>query len=236
MNVRNCLLSAALILMLGWSQSTFGHGIPINALVDGNNRLYDPVLVTYDAAESVLTANDTNIKGAAGFYPDPATFPAGRSLTVDASGSGQHSQVLMYWNGSSLLSSPVSVQLQRTGILATVSPTDTFVNVGTLPAFSGLAGGHSALNILLPLGSPTGLYVIGFQVSSPGSPNFTRSETFWAVANYGMTSSDEVARGLAAIQSAVPEPSSVVLLASGAALTAVAAWRRRRAARRVAIA
>lgn len=224
--LRICLFAG--LLTLTFAPVVFGHGIPVNAVVDGSNRLYSPKLVIYDSAEGQMTPNASNIQGAAGFYPDVATFPAGRQLTVDASGSGMHSAALMYWDGANLLPSPVSVQLQRTGILATVSPTDTFVPVGTLPAFSGLAGGHSALNLRIPLGSPTGLYVVGFQITSTGSPNFSRSETFWAVANYGLTDPEDVAQGLAAIQSAVPEPSMVALSAIGSLALAAVCWRQRK--------
>jgi hypothetical protein len=229
MNLKLRLFLAAGFLTLCLVHSAMGHGIPLKVFADGTNRLYAPTLVAYDPAESHMTPNALNIKGAGGFYPDLATFPAGRSLTVDASGSGMHSAVLMYWDGSNLLPSPVSIQLQRTGILATVSPTDTFVHIGTLPAFSGLPGGHSALNILLPLGSPTGLYAVGFQATSPGSPDFARSETFWGVANYGLTSPEQIELGLAAIQSAVPEPSSLALLAMAACPLAWLRWRRRAA-------
>ena len=190
-----------------------GHGIPLKTSSYDSNQLYGTHLVAYDSVESQLATTDTNLKGAAGFYPDPAKFPFGRQLTVDSTGSAFHPTALLYWDGANVLPSPVSITLQRTGINVTVSPTDTFVNVGTLPAFNGLEGGHSALNVLLPLGSPVGLYAIGFQVTSPGSPDFGRSETFWGVANNGVTSPDDVANGLAAIQTAVPEPSSVVLAA-----------------------
>jgi hypothetical protein len=204
------------------------HGIPLKTSSYDTNQLYGTKLVAYDPVESQLATTDTNLKGAAGFYPDPERFLVGRQLTVDSTGSAIHPTALLFWNGSNVLPSPVSITLQRTGINVTVGPTDTFVHVGTLPAFNGLPGGHSALNVLLPLGSPVGLYALGFQVTSPGSPDFGRSETFWGVANNGLTSPGDVQLGLAAIQSAVPEPSSVVLATLGAAALGFFRWRRSR--------
>ncbi len=205
-----------------------GHGIPLTTSSYDSNQLYGTSLVAYDPIESQLAATDTNLKGAAGFYPDPAKFPFGRQLTVDSTGSAFHPTALLFWDGANVLPSPVSITLQRTGINVTVSPTDTFLNIGTLPAFNGLPGGHSALNILLPLGSPVGLYALGFQVTSPGSPDFGRSETFWGVANNGLTSPGDVQLGLAAIQAAVPEPSSIVLAVLGAAAIGLFRWGRSR--------
>jgi MYXO-CTERM domain-containing protein len=65
--------------------------------------------------------------------------------------------------------------------------------------------------VTLPLDAPIGLYVIGFQLSGAG---FGRSETFWGIANNGV-SEEAAVRGIAAITSAVPEPSTVVLGAFG---------------------
>ena len=143
------------MLALVSAPAALGHGVPMHIVVDGSNRLYSTAQVNYDPAEGQMTANASNIQGTVAFHPDVATFPAGRQLTVVASGSDMHSLATMYWDGVSLLDSPVNVQLQRTGILTTLLPTDTFAGAGTLPAFSGLPGGHSALNVRIPLGSPT---------------------------------------------------------------------------------
>lgn len=205
------------------------HGVPTQAFVDGANRLYNPTLVTYTDHDSQVTVTDITIRGTIAFIPDLGTFPAGRQLTVEASGSGMHSAALMYWDGSNLLPSPTSVQLQRTGILQSISPTDTHVAIGTLPAYNGLPGGHSSLNMLLPLGSPAGLYAVGLRIESFGSPNFGKSETFWAVINNGLTDPEDIAAGVSAMQSAVPEPSSFALLAMSACALGTLAWRRRAA-------
>ncbi len=102
-------------------------------------------------------------------------------MTIDSSGCSFHPTALLYWDGANDLPSRVDITLQRTAIKVTIHSTDTFVAVGTLTVFSGAQGGHSALNLILPLGAPSGLYALGFQATSPGSPDFGRSETFWAL-------------------------------------------------------
>jgi hypothetical protein len=203
------ILTLGLLILLG-TAPTFGHGIPLNISIDSSNQLYSQSLVTFDHLESELILTGTGVKGAAGFYPKYGVFPAGQALTVNASGSSSHAEALIYWDDSTetLGLSPVSILLSRTGLSMTVNPTDTAVTGGTLPAYNGTLTGHAALNITLPTSAPTGLYAIGFKVSNP---NFLESETFWAVGNYGVTDEDAVARGLAAIHTQVPEPSSVVL-------------------------
>lgn len=223
------VFALACVLSVVITSAARAHGVPTQAFVDGANRLYNPTLVTYTEHDSQVTVTDTTIRGTIAFIPDLGTFPAGRQLTVEASGSGQHTAALMYWDGANLLPSPTSVQLQRTGILQSISPTDAHVAIGTLPAYNGLPGGHSSLNMLLPLGSPSGLYAVGLRIESFGSPNFGKSETFWAVINNGLTEPDDIAAGVAAIQSAVPEPSSLALLALGAFPLAWLRWRRRAA-------
>jgi len=205
----SAILTLGLLILLGAAPS-FGHGIPLNISIDSTNQLYSLSRVSFDHHESELILTGTGVKGAAGFYPQFGVFPTGQALTFDVKGESPASVALMYWDDATetLGLSPVSILLSRTGISVTVNPTDTSVVGGTLPAYNGTLGGHSALNITLPTSSPTGLYAIGFQVSNP---NYLRSETFWAVGNYGVTDEDAVARGLAAIHTQVPEPSSVVL-------------------------
>ncbi len=221
-NARISIAIAACLVCLSTVGISHGHGIPSHISVDGSNRLFSASLVNYDHHESELLLTGTGVKGAAGFYPEPGVFPTGAALTVTASGSPQHPLALLYWDGTNVLDSPVDIQLTRTGVNATVLRTDESRAVGTLGAFNGLPGGHSALTLTLPLDAPAGLYGIGFKVVSPG---FDQSETFWAIGNYGL-SEEEAERGLAAIHTQVPEPgtAALALLAIGT----LAAWRTRR--------
>lgn len=201
-----------------------GHGIPLSISIDPSNRLFSESLVTYDADESELLLTATGVKGAAGFYPKFGVFPTGGVLTVDAAGSSTHPLALLYWDGSNLLPSPVNVALTRTGINMLVTPSDSFVPGGDLRPYNGELGGHTALTITLPSDAPTGLYGIGFQVTSPG---YQRSRTFWGIANYGLSEDDALA-GLAAIHSQVPEPAGTALATIGLAGLAFVARRARR--------
>lgn len=115
--------------------------------------------------------------------------------------------------------------MTRSSFSAVVHPEDTFVAGGPLSAYSGLEGGHSSVTLALPLDAPTGLYAVGFRVSSPG---FEDSETFWAIANHGVDPADFDA-GVSAIAASVPEPATLGLTTAGALSLAFWAWRRRRA-------
>lgn len=193
-----------------------GHGIPLEIDADGQGQLHAPSLFNYDSDESQLepfpVGTPSIVRGAAQFEPVfGGGIPAGTVLTVDATGSPKHEQALLFWNGGSVLPSPVTIALTRTGVDFQVSSLDTFVAGGALGAYNGELGGHSTLNVVLPLDAPIGLYAIGFQVSAPG---FARSQTFWGIANNGVSEA-AATRGLAAIGVAVPEPSALVLASLG---------------------
>ncbi len=217
------------LLVFAVPGSAQAHGIPLEVNADAQGNLYGLNLFTYTDHDSQLTPFPVDVpqilRGTAGFYPVlGGNIPAGTALIVDAAGSAQHPLALAFWNGGEVLPSPVTIGLTRTGVDMQVSPTDTLVAGGALGAYNGLEGGHSALTIALPLDAPIGLYAIGFQVSGTG---FTRSETFWGIANNGV-SEEAAARGVAALTAAVPEPSTLVLGALGLlGLLAVRSFRRK---------
>lgn len=207
----------AMLLLLAVQGSAWAHGIPLEVNADAQGKLFGLNLFTYtDDEDGQITPFPVDVpqllRGAAGFYPVfGGNIPTGTALNVDAAGSAQHPQALAFWNGGEVLPSPVTVGLTRTGVNMQVSPTDTLVVGGALGAYNGQVGGHSSLTITLPLDAPIGLYVMGFQVSGAG---FGRSETFWGIANNGV-SAEAAARGVAAISVAVPEPGTAMLGALG---------------------
>lgn len=203
--------------------SARAHGIPVNIGIDGG-QLVNLATLSYEAGDSQLILTGTGVKGAIGVYPQFGVFPAGQALTIDAAGSPLHPAALIYWDGANVEPSPVTALLTRTGISISIDPTATFVSGGTLPAYNGTLGGHSALTITLPSDAPVGLYAFGLRASNP---TFGQAETVWAVGNYGLTDETAVAAGLAALHAQVPEPSSLALAACGAVALAMAAQRRR---------
>jgi len=221
-----------ILAVLSGAQLALAHGIPANISIDGTDTLYATQRVIYTDHDSVMNLTATDVRGTVGFYPEFGVFPTGESLSVDASGSTIHPIASFYWDGSDLLDSPVDYTLTRTGLTLTVEPEDTFVTGGALPAYNGTLGGHSTLSWRLPLDAPTGLYGVGFQVTAPG---YNRSETFWAIGNYGVTDPAQVELGLAAIHAAVPEPSSFALGALSIGLTAGWQWHRRRRQRAICV-
>lgn len=210
--MRSSVLYVALLTSALFSGQAAAHGIPLAVAADDQGRLYAPSLVTFNFHEGALTpfpeGAPTLLRGTAGFYPVfDGGIPAGTVLTVDAAGSVQHPSALAFWDGTNVVPSPVAFTISRSSFSIDVSPTDAFVAGGPLGAYNGEVGGHSSVTLALPLDAPTGLYAVGFQVSSPG---FERSETFWGVANNGLAAED-VPAGLRAIKSAVPEPSTWAL-------------------------
>jgi len=210
------VICCALALALGSGDLAQGHGIPMDVNVDAQGKLYGLNLFTYTEHDSQITPFPVDVplimRGTAAFHPVfGGNIPTGTVLNVDAAGSATHPSALAFWNGGEVLPSPVTVGLTRTGVDMQVKPTDTLVVGGALGAYSGLEGGHSSLTVTLPLDAPIGLYVMGFQLSGAG---FGRSETFWGIANNGV-SEEAAARGVAAITSVVPEPGTAVLAALG---------------------
>lgn len=223
------ILVCSVLLLFAVQGSAQGHGIPLDVNADAQGKLFGLNLFTYTEHDSQLTPFPVDVpqllRGTAGFYPVlGGNIPAGTALNVNAAGSAQHPLALAFWNGGEVLPSPVTMGLTRTGVDMQVSPTDTLVVGGALGAYDGQEGGHSSLTVALPLDAPIGLYAIGFQVSATG---FTRSETFWGIANNGV-SEEAAARGVAALTAVVPEPSTLALGVLGLlGLLAVQSFRRK---------
>lgn len=223
----SCALAAILLATL--ATQVRGHGIHFDIRLDGSD-LTSTAQVEYTHPDSLFspspTAAPVRLRSAGGFYPVFGSIPAGTAFTVEAAGSSTHPLAMYYWNGGALVPSPVNVVMNRTGIGAfseTVSASDTLKPLTTLSAFSGVEGNHSAINLDLGLADPLGLYVFGFRVSAPG---YTKSDTFWGIANNGITDPLALEQGIEAIRAAVPEPSSLSLGITGLLALSAAAIRR----------
>ena len=143
---------------------------------------------------------------------------------------------LLFWDPVlGVTPTAVTATIVRSGTAFTVDQLSGLVpggNLATLAApYNGTAGFHNAATVNIPIGSPAGLYVVGFQVRSTNTTTYGTSNTFYAIGTNGL-SDEDFYRGIEALDHiGVPEPSSIALAGVGAAGLAWAGWRRRRAAR-----
>lgn len=139
---------------------------------------------------------------------------------------------LMFWDPiAGFVDAPVTATIVRSGLGFDVDKDSTFVAGGNLAAgggYSGTLGFHNSTSVNLPVGSPAGLYAVGFQVRSTGATPYGTSNVFYAIGTNGLSEAD-FNRGIedfAAI--GVPEPSSVVLMVLGSVSLVTMGWRKRR--------
>lgn len=237
MNMNKIAVVLGFVAVMTTAKSASAHGIPMYIGADAGGKLYSQSFLTYDATQSALKGTPTGspvaiVGNAALHFLGGNGVGTGTAWTFDVTGSAAHPKALAYWDNvtNTVGDSPRTINLARSAssLNLNVTPTSTFLTGVTFPAWDGVTlTAHTSMTVTLPLDAPTGLYAIGFQVTSPG---FARSETFWGVANYGVPA-DQVAGGLAALAAAVPEPSTYALAGLGAVFGSVSLSRRRLANR-----
>jgi len=165
-----------------------------------------------------------------GFDALAGTFTPGAQVRFD------FVQQLLYWNGTELVDANANLTVSFGPNNRTISGSDMSGLSGFVLGQALQDGGfHNDLTWTLPSAALDGLYGVVLRLSmesgSPG-PVISPSESF--LLAFGKGDITDVDGGLEAMATvaAVPEPSSVVLMAAGAAGLAVRAWRRRRAAGR----
>ncbi len=142
---------------------------------------------------------------------------------------------LKFWDPTNgIVPTDVSALVVRSGVGYSVDKNSTFVAGGNLATGAGYAGTfnfHSSTTVNIPLGSPEGLYVVGYQLRSTGSTPYGPSNTFYAIGINGL-SGEELQLGLQELAAiGVPEPSSMALAGLGIVGVGLAAWRKRSARR-----
>ncbi|MBX7166123.1 MAG: PEP-CTERM sorting domain-containing protein [Pirellulales bacterium] len=196
-----------------------------------------PIMVTADANKNILTdasvyESDFNLVGGTLILatlpgieiPTPGSgFPAGTDLNIVA----KHK--LLYFNGTDVVSSSSTLEVENVD-----GDTLDVTNATGVSAplfwghYSGAAGWHQHSDYLLsPVPSPAGLYGLVFCIEADG---YTPSDPILIAFNYGLSHSaaHEGIEAFERILNPVPEPSSVVLLATGALGLAFAVRRKLR--------
>lgn len=212
------------------------HGLPVYLGADGSANLHATQKVFWGEDGTFAAFNETQQRFQVGMtVANPeAGIPHGTVLSFNAKGdpgaisSKYNGQALLYWNGSEVTPTDQTLTIIRSGNSIDVTENDTFVAGPVIGAYNSASlDWHGTVNFFLPLDAPAGVYAVGLQVTAP---DHTDSETFWVMANVGLTP-EQYALGVAALTSAVPEPSSIVMAGMGLALIAGLGWKRSRRVR-----
>lgn len=175
------------------------------------------------------------------FTASPATSnpPATNGLAIGSSYAFDLVGPLVFWDPVlGITPTDVTATIVRSGAGFTVDENTTFVSGGFLAGgangttgpYNGTTGFHNSTTVNIPLGSPVGLYAIGYDIRPTFSTPYGKSNRFYTIGTNGLSEADFY-RGISDLAAAgVPEPSSVVLAVMGVAGLAGYGWRRRRKA------
>lgn len=209
------------------------HGLPFNALSSGGSLQTDQQAYWGgEATFAPFTSGGTTIQQWRGAFtvPSPAAGIAdGTLLTFDVAGVNHTSpdyngSALIYWDGTKVAPTSETLTIFRSPIKVLVTPSTTFLPGAVVGNYNASQlGWHGSALFQLPDTAAPGLYAVGLRFSSP---DYSSSETFWAIGNLGLTP-EQYDAGVAAILAAVPEPASIVGLSIGLIVLVGAAIRKR---------
>lgn len=227
-------LSAFAIFTL-LSSASFGHGVPVDVSLDGNNQLFVPDHLSTGVLNNVAGVLITGELPGFGVKTPGNGVPDGTPINLNiASG-------LMYWNGSALVPTATSLTIEAPNH-------DAFGNTNVSPVLSysitagtGLqtgmlwgtydadpAGWHTHGSYsLFPNSASAGVYGVVVTVDSPSHDASDPFVLSWEYDPSDTISSASVTAGVEAMQQLVPEPSTFVIGSLGAAMLLVFGARRR---------
>ncbi len=218
------------------------------------SAFYGPVLDPIEQHDSVFRNTGsytiTSLNGVAissttlsslQYTASPATSnpPATNGLAIGSTYGFNLVGPLVFWEPVlGITPTDVTATIVRSGAGFTVDKNTTFVPGGFLAGgatgssgpYNGTAGFHNSTTVNIPLGSPVGLYAVGYEIRPTFGTTYGTSNRFYAIGTNGL-SEEDFNRGINELAAAgVPEPSSIVVGVLGAAGAIAYAWRRRRRA------
>ncbi len=256
MNIRN-LFALSLVVALT-PAIVHAHGLQMTFHVNsaGNfesdsKAYYGPVPDPIDHHDSVFLSGSytiTSLNGSAipstsspslQFTASPSTSnpPATNGLAIGSTYGFDLVGPLLFWDPVlGVTPTNVTATVVRSGNGFTVDKNTSFVSGGNLTTlagpYNGTTGFHNSTTVNIPVGSPVGLYVIGYDIRSTNATTYGTSNVFYAIGTNGLSDADFY-RGVDALRAiGVPEPSTVALLGIGAVGMGVQGWRRHRQLRR----
>lgn len=209
------------------------HGIPVQFEADASAKLKSTQKFFWgeEATFAPFDATRQRFQAGIGVHDPTAGIPDGTVLSINLTGDPSavskkyDGRALLYWDGTKIAPTSQVLTITRSGTTVTVDGDDTFVAGPVIGAYTAATiNWHGTTNFFLPLDAPTGLYAIGMQGTAPGHG---ASDTFWLIANVGLTE-EQYAAGVAAIAQTVPEPATLVMAGVGLALVCVVGCRRSR--------
>ncbi len=243
MTIRNLLM-----LMLVISPATvWAHGIQMTFHVNASNKFesdarayYSPIPDPVDHHDTVFLPGTYTITGqpaqsALQFTasPAPSNPPASNGLAIGSTYGFDLVGPLLFWDPVlGITPTNVTATVVRSGAGFLVDKNTTLLTGGNLTTlagpYNGTTGFHNSTTVNIPVGSPVGLYAIGYDLRATNSTTYGTSNTFYAIGTNGLSDADFY-RGIQALNAiGVPEPSSVILLAAGSIALVCYGWRKRR--------
>jgi hypothetical protein len=238
--LRTTLLAlAGCLLIVCLARPSAGHGTPFSVEFQAGKITVSPTVYRNFSVEELFVSDDFGVTndGTPG-WDRGSTLPSGAALSV------RFLEPLAYWNPQTAVEDPLPTPQGRVRIFGGGGTAEVAAASGQNP--SGVSGTnplfidnftshhHVVWEILDP--DAAGLYGLWARLESTNPAAFAAapSDPFLIVLNYGITDSAAYNTGVDRLATtAVPEPSTLALLATAGA---AAGWRwRRRHGRRVSV-